>query len=561
MAETSTAVLPDRSETVDAYFFPEASSRERWIALSLILLSCLYLRIFYHYSALNADEGIVLQGAQRILQGQVLYRDFFSYFTPGSYYWMALLFKLFGSSILVGRAALIVYGGLFSALTYLIARRVCARWSALLACYAVLLTCLPFRFVVLHNWDSTLLAYLTLYCALLVFERGGRAWAVAAGSFAALTILFEHSKGVGLVLGLLCGYLLIAWRSRTWSLLDAGQLAGLALGFGWPFLATFSYFALEHSTVAMLSSWAWPMFHYTGANRLPYGFLVMSTPDRTELLAGPWSMKLATLVTLGPCILLPILPAIALAILLHFGFRGGRSEHLDPRSTYWILISATLTGLVASTFLTKRADFTHLNYLGPLFYLVLAWMLGGPGSFSRLWRYLQPIVALCAFFCVTGFGMAMLWGPLGAHHISRTVRGEIKTVGSDGPLEFLQANVRPGEEMLIYPYEPLYYYLTGTFSAIRLEYLQPGMHTADQFRQAALELSAKRPRVVLFEPTFREKVPLGWPNTPLATLVAPDPVQEYIFAHYRPCAALSSNDFWHFVYMVRNDNACPPTGQ
>jgi hypothetical protein len=72
--------------------------------LLLFVASCLYLRVFYDYSNLNGDEGIVLQGAQRILNGEILHRDLFSFLPPGSYYWMALLFKIFGSSILVARA-------------------------------------------------------------------------------------------------------------------------------------------------------------------------------------------------------------------------------------------------------------------------------------------------------------------------------------------------------------------------------------------------------------------------------------------------------------------------
>jgi hypothetical protein len=43
---------------------------------------------------MDPDEGIILQGAERILRGQVPYRDFFSFFTPGSYYLLALLFKI-----------------------------------------------------------------------------------------------------------------------------------------------------------------------------------------------------------------------------------------------------------------------------------------------------------------------------------------------------------------------------------------------------------------------------------------------------------------------------------
>jgi len=105
--------------------WPERSRSERYIALVIFLLSFFYLCIFRRYSGIDPDEGIILQGAQRILDGQVLYRDFFSFFTPGSYYLVALLFRVFGDSYLVAHTALVFLGAAFSPITYLLARRVC----------------------------------------------------------------------------------------------------------------------------------------------------------------------------------------------------------------------------------------------------------------------------------------------------------------------------------------------------------------------------------------------------------------------------------------------------
>src|SRR5579872_4814675 len=103
---------------------PEASRVERYIALAVFLLSFLYLCVFRRSSWIDLDEGIILQGAQRILDGQVLYRDFFSFFTPGSYYLLALVFRVFGSSFLIARTALVFFGGIYSGIMYLLARRV-----------------------------------------------------------------------------------------------------------------------------------------------------------------------------------------------------------------------------------------------------------------------------------------------------------------------------------------------------------------------------------------------------------------------------------------------------
>src|SRR6266567_8739555 len=96
---------------------------ERAVAILIFVLCFLYLCLFRRYSSLEPDEGIVLQGAERILGGQVPYRDFFSFYTPGSFYLVAWLFRIFGDSFLVARTSLAVCGALGSVVTYSLARR------------------------------------------------------------------------------------------------------------------------------------------------------------------------------------------------------------------------------------------------------------------------------------------------------------------------------------------------------------------------------------------------------------------------------------------------------
>lgn len=49
------------------------------------------------------DEGIVLLNAARIMNGEVPYRDFWSPYPPGQFYSVAMIFNVFGKSILVAR--------------------------------------------------------------------------------------------------------------------------------------------------------------------------------------------------------------------------------------------------------------------------------------------------------------------------------------------------------------------------------------------------------------------------------------------------------------------------
>jgi len=536
---------------------PEKFPGDWGIALLLFAGSSLYFHLFYNYTTLNVDEGIVLQGAQRILEGQVLYRDFFSLFTPGSYYWMALFFRVFGSSILVGRTVLIVEGGLLSVLTYLVARRVCLRWCSLLVACLATLVCLPYRFVVVHNWDSTLWAYVALYSAVWFTQRPHWAWAFVTGLFTALTCLFEQSKGAGLVLGLGVGFLILLCSERDragWS--RRTTLASL-VGFLGPFLLTFVYFRMEHGLPQLLEDWFWPLHHYSSINKVPFGFLVESLAARDILCSGNRVSRSLTLLITGPWFLIPILPFLIAGNLACWTAKLWRGKRFVSKASYYVLCSAASVGLLVSTLATGRPDFTHLLYLTPLFFLALAWIFDGRDIPSSLLRAVKPLLVFLLSLSFAAFGLSLLWQPLNGSHTLQTRRGALKAPNSDNVLDYLQTHVFTGERMLVYPSLPLYYYLTATSNPTRHEFLVPGYHSARQFWEVVNELADDHTRVVLLEPSFRERMVAGLPSASPEMLAARDPVAEYIAKHYRACASLTSQGSWRFTFMVRKDLDCP----
>ena len=539
---------------------PEKLPLERWIALGVFTISLFYLCLFRRYTSLDPDEGIILQGAQRIVQGQVLYRDFFSFFTPGSYYLLALLFKVFGSSMLVARTALAVYGAFFSVFTYLLARRVCSRWVALAAAYLVTWTCLPWRFMILHNWDSTLWACATVYCAVWLLQAPRWGWALATGSFASLTVLFEQSKGAGLVLGLGLGLILLVLFARSTLRLIQGQWVTLGIGLAWPFALTLVYFAAHHGLPAMLADWFWPLQNYSKVNSVPYGYMNWSDQSRERLFgSGPWLVRAIASFTVSPGFLLPVLPIIAIVLLIYWLLKVKREKLAVDRATYYILVCSSILGLLFSV-LISRADILHFAYLTPLLYLVLAWVMDGADVRGQLIRFTRPLVSLGILITFTALGMAFLVRTRNAKSVIETRRGLILGRSSDPILEYVQAHVPAGARILVYPYLPLYYYLTATSSPVPYEYLQPGMHTPEQEQEVIRDVSQDRTAVVLLEPAFNDKIPTSWPNTPLRALTR-DRVADYILANYRPCRVLvSASDWdWRFVFMVRKDLVCPDT--
>jgi 4-amino-4-deoxy-L-arabinose transferase-like glycosyltransferase len=546
--------MPHASEP--ANWVPEAQPSERRIALVVFVLTCAYLFLFRRYTAMDPDEGIVLQGAQRILQGEVLYRDFFSFFTPGSYYFLAFLFKIFGSSIVVGRTSLVFAGGTFSVVTYLLARRVCARWSALLVAGIVTMSCLPFRFLVLHNWDSTLWGCLALYCAVRLLESSHWTWALGVGSFASLTFLFEQSKGAGLVLGLGGGLLALTLMDRQRPLCRGASLAALVVGLLWPMLVTAIYFTSMHSVIPMLADWFWPVQHYSLANRVPYGYQAWSDSTRHLLFgSGSWGVRMITIVAISPCFLIPALPLVAVALLFYWIPQLRRQRTSQPKCAYYVLMNAALSGLLFSVVIV-RADIIHFMYLGPLFFLALAWIIDGRDIPGRVFQKLRPLLNVYFVIAFLAMSMALFFRTVRAPYKVETRRGIVTMPGADNVVETVQAETAPGEKILVYPYLPLYYYLTGTFSPTRYEYFQPGMHTTQQSREMLSQFASRRVRVVLFEASFAGKIPTSWPATP-STAIASDALADYILQNYQSCKVLKSPMNWRFLFMLRKDLVCP----
>lgn len=534
---------------------PEHCRTEQVLALLIFLLTFAYLSLFRHFTMLEPDEGIILQGAQRILHGQVLYRDFFSFLTPGSYYLLAFVFKVFGSSLLVARTLLVFIGAVFSVMTYLLARRLCSRESSLLAAGLVTLTTLPYRFLVLHNWDSTLWACLAAYCALRFVESPDWKWSFGLGSFASLTFAFEQSKGAGLILGLSVGLVLIALLGRHQDLLEGRQLTVIGLGAAWPVAVIFAYFASQHAFPVMLADWVWPLQHYSLANRVPYGYQSWSESSRHALFgSGSLGPRVFNILVVSPCFVVPVLPLIAVGLLFYW-LANIRNKAPEAKCCYYVLMTSALSGLLLSIVIA-RADIIHFMYLLPLFGVVLAWIIDGRDIPGRLFKTLHPVLKAFLLISFLLFASPLLMRAINAPAKIVTRRDILTTPAKDTVSDYLQAHVAPGEQILVYPYLPLYYYLTNTFSPSRFEYFQPGMNTRQQADEIVSQLAARHVRVVLFESSFAEKIPTSWPETPLHAVVQ-DPVADYIVHHYHTCAVLTSPQEWRFLFMVSNELSCP----
>ena len=516
----------------------------------LLFVGCLgYLWLFRHFTTIEPDEGIVLQGATRILDGQVPYRDFFTFYTPGSFYLAAAVFRIFGNSFVVARSTVAVAGALCSVVTYLLCRRACSRGISLFAAVLATIAGTAFRFLVLHNCYSTLMACLAVYAAVRFVETLNARWAFATGTLTTITFLFEQSKGGGLGLGLLLGFVLLRKSG-----LKSASATALGAGLMWPFVPTLAYFASHHALGDMVSGWLWPLRHYTAANHVPYGWQNWSDHSRSVIFQeGPLVARLLKAVAVSPGLVVPVLPLIGLALLVYWASRLRRDPG-DGHARYYVAVCSGLAGLLLSVVIV-RTDVLHFMYLTPLWYVVLAWVLGKQVKSTALQRVRPVLIAYVAFaFGMIGF--AVLLASTGARTRIDTRRGIVATGAPDTVIAYVQSHEQAGDALLVYPYLPLYNYLTATRSTSRYDFFQPGMNTPDQALEVIASLESTHARAVLFEPWFAEKFANSWPDTPLSAITH-DPVADYVVRNFRICQALSSPEGWRFEYRVRKGSDCP----
>lgn len=147
------------------------------------------------------DEGISLTGAMQVLAGQLPHRDFYSIYGPGQFYMLAVLFKIFGQSLLVARLFDLLIKAILALFVYAIASRYCRRPVAV-ATYVVTMLWLTGIYCPVDTAvvPVSLLDLIALALILPVFVRKvSNVAMVVAGAAAGLAALFRYDIGVALL--------------------------------------------------------------------------------------------------------------------------------------------------------------------------------------------------------------------------------------------------------------------------------------------------------------------------------------------------------------------------
>jgi hypothetical protein len=463
-------------------------------ALLALTGTALYLWLFLRVQWRIGDEGSIVYGAVRVTEGAVPYRDFFEVMGPGTFYWLAFWFKALGTSWLTSRVAVLTTALVSACAIYYATTRQYRGTFAVLPAALYTIVTLPTWPGANHHFDSNMWALLAFAVSVSVPQATRKA-SVLAGALAGLAATIMPQKGVLLFAALCFGRLMDGERSREWRRAVADTLWMIA-----PFLlvgASVLAFFWSRGAISDLvyANLIWPASRYHSVNVVPYAHHLREISfGRIEpLLAAvfPWPLSVvAAALTTVPFIAVAALPFVGAALVLHDAVVRRRAAPHAVRApwAYWCAGFA----LFASE--SHRADLMHLAYGSPILLIAaIIWVARASGSLALIARRIlassvASLAALLALIVV-----------IPATTQTRTRIGDVQLFTHDDALDFLHENVPAGEQVFVYPYYPMYYFLADVRNPSRYSILMYHINTPAQFDEVIRDLEAGQVRYVLWD--------------------------------------------------------------
>ena len=236
-----------------------------WVApLSLVIFALRVSFLLTKVGYTSYDEGIAAVGAKLVLHGKIPYRDFWTIYSPGTFYLNALGLAISGHQLIDIRITWLVLGMVQSLLVYLLARRVSNNAYALIIAAISYLALIPIGLPT--NWLIPALA--CVYSLVRFLEKPTSGWLYACGLFSGLTVFFRQDAGIYLIVATLVTLYLTGRVSGRNPFSDIARTGASMLAVC---AAEITYFAINGALPAMIKDTLYfPLFVFPHSRPLPY---------------------------------------------------------------------------------------------------------------------------------------------------------------------------------------------------------------------------------------------------------------------------------------------------
>jgi hypothetical protein len=436
------------------------------IWLTLVLAAAyLYGNLFrfpFTPALLSDDQVFFWMHAQRMLNGERPYIDFFQYTPPGTDLFFLSLFKLFGPHIWVLNFAVLVLGVALCGVCFWVSQQVMqSDFGALAALfYLVFIFCKPLNAT--HHWFCILI--LMSAVALLTSERTPRRIAIA-GALLGLAFFFTHTHGVAALAAVATFLIWEYFHQPRCIRLLLTNIAIVGLSFAGCALALYAYFI---ATAGLTRLWS-EQVTYVHSHAIQ-GF---SIPN----LGLPAPVTWRGLPAIGQSLFVYVLLPLVYLFSLYRGFRHGAASPEQRRIVLLSIVGLFL--LVEVAFSPNWLRIYAISMPG----IILAFSMLGRLHQSRKWA---PSLTLAALMCLAAL---QIWSRL--RHPDVVVELPAGTaavpVEQHEELEWLAANTRPGEFLLQAAWPGVYVPL-GLHNPLFLD----AVGTNDQTQPEGIELAVRQ---------------------------------------------------------------------
>ncbi len=443
----------------------------------------------------HLDEGLVLAIADGLSQGETLYGERLTPFAPLVFEVLARLFDVFGTSLLVGR---VFQAGIFATtivLVYAILRQaVPVRWALLGAAAALCLKPLGFPFWTVVNYSQ--LAMLFCLGAVLATTRylalRSSSWMLAAGLLCGLTVITKQNLGASavVVVAFLVAFDGLGWSARDWGRL-ARSGAAFGLGVGVPILFTVGYYASAGTLGGLVERAVLGVLELPGPYRnvplpslLPFGtesigraaFTYFPAPILSLSWQGGLNLYSAPIVfVLEHAVkLVYYVPLALLVVSLVSIARSPRDA--STRGELAVRGALLAFGAMAYTSMWYAPDWTHLLNVYPLLLLPMFEGIHRGWKRSALYRGLASGLG----FVWVGFAVWVAIAVFAVYRVpvdsarGRVLLSALEQEEAARLLAYLASRPRD-ERILIFPRQPIFYFLGDRRIPVSFEQIMPGV--------------------------------------------------------------------------------------
>jgi Dolichyl-phosphate-mannose-protein mannosyltransferase len=437
------------------------------------------------------DEGLYLYEAKRILEGQVIYRDFFEIVTPLSFYFMALAFGIFGTSMAVARLCMAGVHGVVVLIIYRACRLLGVRPSlAAVAALAHVAIDFPAFSQASPHWISTLLMLVLLWLLLRSPARRVRG-CLLLGLVAGLLAMNQQQKGGAIAAGV--GLILLVepvWSASRTDLVRAqvARLGAYAAGVVGLSAAVLGCFVAVSGFEAVFRALViFPLFHYSEVNPISWG---VWPPSATHVFIFPRLLKYLPLVV----------PIDAVRCLWRWSQHSG-SRELRGTATMALFSAATVLSVA------YNPNAAHLALVAPV------WLIATAEISESVLQTLLPLHAPALRHCVSAAAGLLLLGLTWQMRENIVVRRAVYKYSLNtafGRVDFseqgeiaLIETVRdllgemPSRQLFTYPVYPSLYLLVDADNPTPYQIFLQGYTSPDQYEQTIEILESRRVEVIV----------------------------------------------------------------